>query len=59
LKHNPFQGLDEKGGKPRRMLWQKVIRVIKVYPILTENANTMLAFSPKKYGKPCLSRPDI
>jgi hypothetical protein len=59
LKHNPFQWLDEKSGKPRRMLWQKVIKVIKVYPILIESANTMLGLSPKSDGKPCLGRPEI
>jgi len=57
LKHNPFQRLDEKSGKPRRMLWQRVIKLIKVYPILIESANTMLSLSPKNTESPVWASP--
>jgi len=58
LRHNILLWLDEKGEKHRRMLWQRLIKAIRVYPIPNGIANTMLCLSSKSGEEFCFSKLD-
>jgi len=57
LRHNILLWLDEKGETHRRMLWQRFVKIIRVYPIPNGIANTMLCLSLRSDGRRYLGKP--